>query len=281
MEFDILHLHRLPSCRAPCGLEHHLVVQSQPQLRHPAQVALQLHGPEDLAAQHIPRRADQQVQTLNHIQEDLILAIPDPLTSPANRVRDRDGRPRLHLQLMALLRDVLLQDLGLGGLRVAEIHHLVEELVDDDEVVADGFLLEGFEVFGEDGDEAVEEEEEGGRVGVAFCEGEEVEVGVADVEVLWVRRRGESAGAGAWGWAEGVWGKRHGERVELVVVVWLSLGSWLRGEGGRGTYVYAFVGETGRDGGALFFGFGKEDGEFLDGGHGYVAAVVAGEEGLN
>ncbi len=51
-------------------------------------------------------------------------------------------------------------------------------------------------------------------------------------------------------------------------------------EGGGETYVYAFVGETRRDGGALFFGFGEEHGELLDGGHGDVAAVVAGEEGL-
>ncbi len=46
-------------------------------------------------------------------------------------------------------------------------------------------------------------------------------------------------------------------------------------------YVNAFVGETGWHGGAFFFGFGEEDGEFLDGGHGDVAAVVAGEEGLD
>lgn len=77
---------------------------------------------------------------------------------------------------MRFLRNVFLQDLGFCGLRVTEIHHFVEEFVDDDEVVADGFFLEGFEVFGEDGDEAVEEEEEGGGVGVAFGEGEEVEV---------------------------------------------------------------------------------------------------------
>ena len=46
-------------------------------------------------------------------------------------------------------------------------------------------------------------------------------------------------------------------------------------------YIYAFVRETGRDGGAFFFGFGEEDGEFLDGGHGDVASVVAGEQSLD
>ncbi|KAL8984656.1 MAG: hypothetical protein Q9177_004639, partial [Variospora cf. flavescens] len=77
-------------------------------------------------------------------------------------------------------------DLRFRRLRVAKVHHLVEELIDDDEVVADGFLLERLEVFGEDGDEAVEEEEEGGWVGVAFRQGEEVEVRVSDVEVLFL-----------------------------------------------------------------------------------------------
>lgn len=77
---------------------------------------------------------------------------------------------------MALLRDVLLQYFGFGGLRVTEIHHFVEQLVDDDEVVADGFFLESFEVFGQGGDEAVEEEEEGCGGGVAEGEEEDVEV---------------------------------------------------------------------------------------------------------
>lgn len=45
-------------------------------------------------------------------------------------------------------------------------------------------------------------------------------------------------------------------------------------------YIYAFVGEAGRDGRGFFFGFREEYGEFFDGGHGDVAAVVAGEEGL-
>ena len=48
----------------------------------------------------------------------------------------------------------------------------------------------------------------------------------------------------------------------------------------RKTYIYTLVRETGWDGRALFFGFGQEDGEFFDGGHGDVASVVSGEEGL-
>ena len=82
---------------------------------------------------------------------------------------------------MRLLGDVLLEDLGLGRLRVAKVHHLVEQLVYDDEVVADGFLLEDLEVLGEDLDDLVQEQEDLGGVGVALREGEEVEVVVADV----------------------------------------------------------------------------------------------------
>lgn len=90
----------------------------------------------------------------------------------------------MHLKLVALLRNVLLQDLALCSLRISEIHHLVEELVDDYEVVADGFFFELFEVLGEDFDDFVKKQKDFGGVGVAFCEGEEVEVVVPDVEVL-------------------------------------------------------------------------------------------------
>lgn len=72
---------------------------------------------------------------------------------------------------MGFLGDVFLEDLGLGGLRVAEIHHLVEQFVDDDEIVPDGFFLELFEVFGEDLHDLVEEEEDLGGICVSFGEG--------------------------------------------------------------------------------------------------------------
>jgi len=42
------------------------------------------------------------------------------------------------------------------------------------------------------------------------------------------------------------------------------------------THIYAFVRETGWDGGGFFFGFGEEDGELFYGGHGDVTSVVAG-----
>ena len=63
---------------------------------------------------------------------------------------------------MTLLRDVptvskrgrnldsLLKDLALRCVGIAEIHHLVEQLIDDHEVIPDRFLFELFEVLGED-----------------------------------------------------------------------------------------------------------------------------------
>ena len=52
---------------------------------------------------------------------------------------------------------VLLQYLALGRLREPEVHHLVQQLVDDDEVIPDGLLLELLEVLDEYLDDAVEE----------------------------------------------------------------------------------------------------------------------------
>jgi hypothetical protein len=85
---------------------------------------------------------------------------------------------------MGLLCDVFLEDLGLGGLGVAEVHHFVEELVYDDKVVTDALFFEFLEVLGEDLYDFVQEEEDLGCVGVAFCESKQVEIVVADVEVL-------------------------------------------------------------------------------------------------
>ena len=58
----------------------------------------------------------------------------------------------------------LLQDLGLCRLRESEIHHLVQQLVNDDEVVPDGLLFQLLEVFGEDGGETVKEDDDLGSV---------------------------------------------------------------------------------------------------------------------
>jgi hypothetical protein len=79
---------------------------------------------------------------------------------------------------------ILLQYLGLGGLWVAKVHHLIQQLVDDDKVVPYALLLELLEVLCEDLDHLVQEQKDLGGICVAFGEGEEVEVVVADVEVV-------------------------------------------------------------------------------------------------
>jgi hypothetical protein len=82
------------------------------------------------------------------------------------------------------LGDVFLEDFRFGCLWVAKVHHLVEEFVDNDKVIADRFFFEFFEVFGEDFDYFVEEKEDFGGIRVALCEGEEVQIVVSDIEIL-------------------------------------------------------------------------------------------------
>jgi hypothetical protein len=93
----------------------------------------------------------------------------------------------LDFEFVGLLCNVFLEDLRLGGLRVAKVHHLIQQLIYNDEVVADGFFLKRLEVFGEDLDDLVEEEEDLGGIGVAFRECEEVEVIMADIKILQLR----------------------------------------------------------------------------------------------
>ena len=60
--------------------------------------------------------------------------------------------------------DALLENLALRCLRITEIHHLIHELVYNDEVVADRLLFKLLEVFDKYGDKAVEEEDDLGGI---------------------------------------------------------------------------------------------------------------------
>lgn len=77
-----------------------------------------------------------------------------------------------------------MENLRLCCLRIAKVHHFVKQLVDDDKVVPYRLLLELLKVFCKDLDEPVEEEENFGGIGVAFGEGEDIEIAVTNVEVL-------------------------------------------------------------------------------------------------
>ena len=70
------------------------------------------------------------------------------------------------------IEDILLKNLALGRLWVPKVHHLVEELVYDDEVVTNALLFEFFEVFDEHGDESMKEENDfgGNADSLAQCE---------------------------------------------------------------------------------------------------------------
>jgi hypothetical protein len=69
-------------------------------------------------------------------------------------------------------------------LRVAKVHHLVQQLIDDDKVVAYALLLQHLEVLGEDLDDLVQEEQDFGGIRVALGKREDIEIVVPDIEVL-------------------------------------------------------------------------------------------------
>ena len=60
----------------------------------------------------------------------------------------------------------LLQDLALCRLRVSKVHHLVEELVYDDEVIANTLFFQLFEVLLQYRSQLVQEEEDLGGIGI-------------------------------------------------------------------------------------------------------------------
>lgn len=75
---------------------------------------------------------------------------------------------RTHIPKYESALNVLLKDLALRCLGIPEVHHLIQQLIDDDEVVAYRFFLKFFEVFNQDLCESMEEEDDLRGVGVAF-----------------------------------------------------------------------------------------------------------------
>jgi len=60
------------------------------------------------------------IDTLDDVQEHLVLPVADALRPSRHGVRDRDRRAHLYLELVQFLRDILLQDLALRHLDKAE-----------------------------------------------------------------------------------------------------------------------------------------------------------------
>lgn len=69
-------------------------------------------------------------------------------------------------------------------MRVTKIHHLVEELIYDDEIIPNTLLLKLLKILGEDLNDFVHEEEDLGGICVSLRKCEEIQVVVADVKVL-------------------------------------------------------------------------------------------------
>ena len=105
-----------------------------------------------------------------------VSAILEPLVSAVTQLH-----PQFRCSYEA---DPLLQYLTLRSLRIPKVHHLIQQLVYDDEIVPYRFLLELFEILGKHLDDFVQEKEDLRGVGIAFGEGEHVEIIMSDVEVL-------------------------------------------------------------------------------------------------
>lgn len=80
---------------------------------------------------------------------------------------------------------LLLQNLGLRCLRISKVHHLVQQFIDNNEVVADTLLLQNLEVFGENLHKLVEEKEDFSGICVSLGQCENVKVAVANIKVLY------------------------------------------------------------------------------------------------
>lgn len=91
--------------------------------------------------------------------------------------------PTCHL-ITSFKFHLLLQDLTLCCLGVSKVHHLIQQFVNDDKVIANTLLLEDLEVFGEDLHKLVEEEEDLGGIRVSFGQSENVQVAVTDIKIL-------------------------------------------------------------------------------------------------
>lgn len=78
-----------------------------------------------------------------------------------------------------------MQNLGLRCLRISKVHHLVQQFIDNNEVVADTLLLQNLEVFGENLHKLVEEKEDFSGICVSLGQCENVKVAVANIKVLY------------------------------------------------------------------------------------------------
>ena len=87
VELDVFQVDQLVAALLAGHLEERPVVQAELELRHARQVALHFHRTEDLRPQDGSVAADEEVELLYDVEEDLILRVLDALRPPADCVR--------------------------------------------------------------------------------------------------------------------------------------------------------------------------------------------------
>jgi len=176
------------------GLHDDLVVDAKLAFGHAAQVGLHEYAAGNVRGQHLSLGRHEQVDVLEHVEEQLVAAVLDALAPPSDLAGDL-GRD-LHLLLLALrldarLRDERLEHARVAVLRIAKVEYLVKQLVDEHKVVLDVLLVDLAEVRLHDLCEPYEELEHHGAVDVLFGDGRQPNVGPADVEERRARNVGD------------------------------------------------------------------------------------------
>ena len=102
----------------------------------------------------------------------------NPLRSPTNRIGQCDGWFGFGIGggSITVLCDEGSEDGGVHCLGHTVVHCFIQEFVDTDEVITDGFFFECAEVVFEDGGQLDEEGGDECNVGVATCDCTEVQV---------------------------------------------------------------------------------------------------------
>mmetsp|Transcript_25781 Transcript_25781/g.48907 ORF Transcript_25781/g.48907 Transcript_25781/m.48907 type:complete len:253 (-) Transcript_25781:457-1215(-) len=183
MELDVLQVNRLALGAPALGLEQHAIVEPQLALGHAAEVGSELERAGDFAAHDGAVGVHQQVDALHHVQKHLVFLVLDAIRPPRHCPGDGHGRTRVvcSLQHVRVGLDELRQNLSLRELRVAEVHHLVQQFVANNEVVPQRLLLQLAEVVREHLDEAVQEGEHSHGVGVGARHRQQVQVAVLHI----------------------------------------------------------------------------------------------------
>lgn len=155
------------------------------------EVAFHLNAAVDGGVDDVAGGVEEDVDLLEDVDEDLVVVVLADGHVGGRGVdgvgaEDGEVAQLLHVQqavlaLHHLRRDQRLDVRGVGELRVSEVQDLVQDLVDEDEVLADGFLVDEAAEVLDDDDDAVEEFEDVGGGDVEAGGGDDVDGGLLEV----------------------------------------------------------------------------------------------------